>query len=70
MAIVVSKRLLDVKEAADYLSISRAGLYRLVKAGKLPSITLGDRRLYDVLDLDEFVNKLKKHCIETAVGQE
>lgn len=70
MPIVMTKRLLGVKEAADYLSISRASLYRLAKDGKLPSIMLGERRLYDVIDLDDFVNKLKDRSSKAVAGQE
>ena len=60
MAVVVNKRLLDAKDAADYLSISRANLYRLAKAGEVESIRLGERRLFDVMELDEYVEALKR----------
>jgi excisionase family DNA binding protein len=60
MAVIVNKRLLDVKSAADYLSISRALLYQWATKGKIPSIKINSRRLFDVNDLDEFVDKLKE----------
>jgi len=53
------KRLLDAKDAASYLSISRAKLYQWVDAGKIPSVRIDKRRLFDILELDEFVEKLK-----------
>ena len=56
----MDKRLLDVKSAADYLSLSRSKLYQLVEKGKLSSIKIDGRRLFDVVDLDEFVEELKK----------
>ena len=54
------KRLLDAKSAAEYLSISRAKLYEWVDAGKIPSIRIDSRRLFDILELNDFVEKLKK----------
>jgi excisionase family DNA binding protein len=53
------KRLLDVKAAAEYLSISRATLYRLVEENKINSILLGNRRLFDIIELDQFIEELK-----------
>lgn len=56
---LAKKRLLDVKAAADYLSISRAKLYQWVDAGKIPSVRIDSRRLFDILELNEFVEQLK-----------
>ena len=56
----MSKRLLDVKTAAEYLSISRAKLYQWVDAGKIPSVRIDSRRLFDIMELNEFVERLKK----------
>jgi excisionase family DNA binding protein len=53
-------RLLDVKTAARYLSISRAKLYQWMDAGKIKSCRIDSRRLLDIRDLDEFVDNLKK----------
>ncbi|MBD3289209.1 helix-turn-helix domain-containing protein [candidate division KSB1 bacterium] len=55
-----NKRLLDVKTAAEYLSISRAKLYQWVDAGKIPSVRIDGRRLFDILELNEFVERLKR----------
>ena len=54
------KRLLDVKEAAVYLSISRSKLYQWVEANKINSIKIDRRRLFDIRDLDDFIDDLKK----------
>ena len=53
-------RLLDVKTAARYLSISRAKLYQWIDTGKIKSYKIDSRRLLDIRDLDEFVENLKK----------
>lgn len=60
MPVTINKRLLDVKSAANYLSISKTLLYEWASKGKIPSIKINSRRLFDVLDLDEFVDNLKK----------
>ena len=59
MPVVVNKRLLNAKSAADYLSISRALLYQWNSKGKIPSVRINSRRLFDVIDLDKFVDSLK-----------
>lgn len=60
MSIIMNKRLLDAKEAASYLGISRAKLYQWGEKNKIPSVRIDGRRLFDVLEMDEFVEKLKK----------
>ena len=61
MSVIINKRLLDAKEASNYLSISRTKLYELLKKEKIKSITIDTRRLFDVEDLDTFVNQLKSN---------
>ncbi|MGL4964958.1 MAG: helix-turn-helix domain-containing protein [Inquilinus sp.] len=43
------------EEAADYLRISRAGVYRLMKDRKLPRAKIGDRTVIRRVDLDAFL---------------
>ena len=57
--VIMHKRLLDVKQAADYLGISRAKLYQWMEKDKIPSVRIDSRRLLDVHDLDDFVESLK-----------
>lgn len=57
--VVLNKRLLNAKSAANYLSISRALLYQWVKKDQIKSVRINGRRLFDVHDLDEFVEGLK-----------
>lgn len=58
--IVVNKRLLNAKETAGYLSISRSKLYQLLEAGKIESLKIDGRRLFDVYDLDKWVEQQKE----------
>ena len=57
--IVMNKRLLSVKEASDYLSISRCKLYQWLQKDRIPSVRIDGRRLLDIHDLDQFVDDLK-----------
>ena len=56
----ITKRLLDAKTAATYLSISRSKLYQWVRTNRIKSIQIDSRRLFDIYDLDEFIETLKK----------
>jgi excisionase family DNA binding protein len=42
-------------QAAKALGISRGKYYQLLKEGRLPSFTLGRRRLTRVLDIENFL---------------
>ena len=56
----ITKRLLDAKTASTYLSISRSKLYQWVRTNRIKSIQIDSRRLFDIYDLDEFIETLKK----------
>ena len=55
------KRLLVTRVVVAYLLISRALLYQWVKAGKVPNVRINSRKLFDVRDLDDFVDQLKEN---------
>ena len=59
MPVIIHRRLLDPKSAAEYLSIGKTLLYELIGEGKISSIKIKTRRLFDVNDLDVFVEKIK-----------
>ena len=56
----MNQRLFTAIEAAEYLSISRAKLYEWLKKDKIPSITIDSCRLFDVVELDNFIESLKQ----------
>jgi excisionase family DNA binding protein len=49
------KRLYSTEEAARYLSLSSAQVYRLTVSGKLKSLREGRRRLIDRDELDRWI---------------
>lgn len=53
---VLESPLLTTEEACDYLKISRASLYGLVKSGEIPQVhPLRGRSAYLKADLDAFI---------------
>ncbi len=59
MAVIINKRLLNADEASEYLSIGKTTLYSWVKRSKIPVLKIDSCTRFDVLELDEVVEKLK-----------
>ena len=53
------ERLLTVKEATQYLKISKVTLYKLIKQGKIKPVKIGKRTLIDKNDLDRLIEESK-----------
>jgi excisionase family DNA binding protein len=47
--------LLTYQEAADYLRVSPATIDRLVRAAEISSVLIRGRRLFRILDLEEYI---------------
>jgi excisionase family DNA binding protein len=60
------RRLITVKEASQYLSLSTDTIYRMAASKKLPYLKIGDRVLFDVKSLDQWV---EKHLIREKEGR-
>ena len=56
----IYQKLLDAKSASEYLSLGKTLLYQLGAEGKIRSIKINSRRLFDVNDLNAFVDRLKQ----------
>jgi excisionase family DNA binding protein len=54
----VDKLLYRVPEAAEYLSLSRAKVYELIRAGMLPSVRIDGARRIKAEDLCAYVASL------------
>ena len=55
----IGRRLVKVKAAADYLAISERKLWDLSQNGIIPVVRLGRATRYDLIDLDNFIEKMK-----------
>jgi excisionase family DNA binding protein len=51
------RRLITAKEASQFLSLSTDTVYRMASLKKLPYLKIGDRVLFDVKALDQWIEK-------------
>ena len=51
------KILLNIRQVTETTGISRASIYRQMKAGQLPFVKLGSRTLFRPRDLQNFVDR-------------
>ena len=52
------KRLLTIREAAEYISVTPNALYKLMYQGQIPTLRLGERRIrFDVNELERWFHK-------------
>ena len=58
----VGKRLLNAREAAEYLGIAVDTIYRMARPRELPSVKVGRALRFDVVALERYV---EQHTIET-----
>jgi excisionase family DNA binding protein len=58
----VGKRLLNTREAAEYLGIAVHTVYRISRLRELPSVKVGRALRFDVVALARYV---EQHTIET-----
>jgi excisionase family DNA binding protein len=59
---IVGKRLLNVKEAAQYLGLQADTVYKKARLRELPSVKVGRALRFDVEALQRFI---EEHTIET-----
>jgi len=57
---VTNRRLLSVNDAAIYLALSKREVYNMISSGALHSVLHGKRRMLDIRDLDEWIERRKK----------
>ena len=61
----MNKRYANIKEVPEYTSLPVKTLYEWAGTGRIPSIKLGRRVLFDLIDIDFFMSSLKRdtgHC--------
>ena len=59
---MTNKRYVNIKEVSEYMSLPVKSLYELASLGKVPSIKMGRRVLFDLKDIDELMQSLKRTC--------
>jgi len=53
------QRLLSVGQAAIYLSLSKREVYNMIANHELTAVTRGRRKMLDIRDLDEWIERNK-----------
>ncbi len=61
---MMTKRYANIKEVSKYTSLSVKTLYEWASIGKIPSIKLGRRVLFDLNDIDEAMASLKRTYLQ------
>jgi excisionase family DNA binding protein len=56
---VSNRRLLSIEEVAAYLSLSKREIYNMVATAELPAVTHGRRKMVDIRDLDDWIDRSK-----------
>lgn len=56
------ERYVDIKTVSKYTSLAVATLYEWSSTGRIPSIKIGRRVLFDLHDIDNVMAKLKRPC--------
>ena len=57
---VTNKRYANIKEVSEYTSLPVKTLYEWAGTGRIPSIKLGRRVLFDLQDIDQIMASLKR----------
>ncbi len=56
----MTKRYANIKEVSEYTSLPAKSLYEWASIGKIPSIKIGRRVLFDLNDIDKVMASLKR----------
>jgi excisionase family DNA binding protein len=60
----VTKRYANIKEVSEYTSLPKTTLYEWAGQGKIPSIKIGRRVLFDLNDIDKAMASLKRSYLQ------
>jgi excisionase family DNA binding protein len=57
----MTKKYANIKEVSEYTSLPTKTLYDWASTGKMPSIKIGRRVLFDLYDIDNLMTSLKRN---------
>ncbi len=61
---MMAKRYANIKEVSKYTSLPVKTLYEWASIGRIPSIKLGRRVLFDLQDIDQIMANLKRSYLQ------
>ena len=59
---MTNRRYVNINVVSEYMSIPVKSLYELASLGRIPSIKLGRRVLFDLNDIDKMMESMKRTC--------
>ena len=59
---MTNRRYVNINEVSEYTSLPVKSLYELASQGRIPSIKLGSRVLFDLQDIDKMMESKKRTC--------
>ncbi len=59
---MTNRRYVNINVVSEYMSIPVKSLYELASQGRIPSIKLGSRVLFDLKDIDKMMESMKRTC--------
>ncbi len=59
---MTNRRYVNINVVSEYMSIPVKSLYELASQGRIPSIKLGKRVLFDLQDIDKMMESMKRTC--------
>jgi len=59
---MTNRRYVNINEVSEYTSLPVKSLYELASLGRIPSIKLGSRVLFDLQDIDKMMESKKRTC--------
>ncbi len=60
----MTKRYVSIKEVSEYTSLPVKSLYEMASQGKIPSIKIGRRVLFDLNEIDGIMANLKRPYLQ------
>ncbi len=57
---MTNKRYVNIKQVSEYTSLPVKSLYEWAGTGRIPSIKMGRRVLFDLKDIDKVMDSLKR----------
>jgi excisionase family DNA binding protein len=57
---LIQRRYVNIKGVSEYTSLPVKSLYELAGTGRIPSIKMGRRVLFDLHDIDEVMASMKR----------
>jgi excisionase family DNA binding protein len=59
---VIAERYVDIKAVSKYTSLPVKTLYEWSGTGRIPSIKIGRKVLFDLQDIDKMMESMKRTC--------